>query len=425
MDTALIKQWRRPSLCVACEGPADDKKRSSAPLAFYLTFASAASILFSIAISQILMALALAALLLSGEPLRLPPVKLPLFSIALTTVIALLLSPDPYAGLPQIRKFYVFAILLLLSSTLTDLGRVRALVIAWAGIATLSAVRGFTQFLARRHDAFLEHANNYGFYLDDRVRGFAGHWMTFGGEQMIVVLLLASAILFSRRRGDRILAWICLPILWAAIVLSLTRSVFLLGVPAGTLYLIWRWKPWTLAAVPALAVAAYFAAPFQVRDRVISVLHPHGDLDSNSHRRITRRVGWEMVKAHPWFGLGPEQIGPQFGRYVPADIPRPLPRGWYGHLHNIYLQYAAERGIPGLLAVLWLIGRALRDFLRAFRSGRLNGDAVFLLHGAVAAILAILAEGFFEYNLGDSEVLTMFLSVMACGYAAAGDRQCG
>jgi len=33
-------------------------------------------------------------------------------------------------------------------------------------------------------------------------------------------------------------------------------------------------------------------------------------------------------------------------------------------------------------------------------------------------ILAILAEGFAEYNLGDSEVLTMYLAVVAFGYLA-------
>jgi len=33
-------------------------------------------------------------------------------------------------------------------------------------------------------------------------------------------------------------------------------------------------------------------------------------------------------------------------------------------------------------------------------------------------ILAILAEGFFEYNLGDSEVLTMFLVVTTGAYVA-------
>jgi putative inorganic carbon (HCO3(-)) transporter len=126
-----------------------------------------------------------------------------------------------------------------------------------------------------------------------------------------------------------------------------------------------------------------------------------------------------MVKAHPWFGLGPEQIRPQFDRFVPADIPRPLPRGWYGHLHNIYLQYAAERGIPALVFVLWMIVRAAFDFLRAIRRRPVSADDSFFLHGAVAVIIAVLAEGLFEHNLGDSEVLTLFLNVIACGYIAA------
>ena len=61
----------------------------------------------------------------------------------------------------------------------------------------------------------------------------------------------------------------------------------------------------------------------------------------------------------------------------------------------------------------------LYDFWRGLRvlpPGR--SDARFLLHGGIAVILATLAEGFFEYNLGDSEVLTMFLVVVACAYQA-------
>ena len=48
-----------------------------------------------------------------------------------------------------------------------------------------------------------------------------------------------------------------------------------------------------------------------------------------------------------------------------------------------------------------------------------RGDPRFLLHGGIAVLLATLAEGFAEYNLGDSEVLTMFLVVVGCGYLAA------
>ena len=51
-------------------------------------------------------------------------------------------------------------------------------------------------------------------------------------------------------------------------MLGLTRSIFLLGVPLGVLYLLWAFKRWTLALVPVLAFASYAAMPFQVRERV-------------------------------------------------------------------------------------------------------------------------------------------------------------
>jgi O-antigen ligase len=292
-------------------------------------------------------------------------------------------------------------------------------VLTWGAVAAASALRGLWQYSTRRHIALTEHANTYDFFLDGRITGFESHWMTFGGVQMIVLLLLVSILLFSDKRRDKLISWLCLPILWSCLVLGLTRSVFLVGVPIGILFLVWSWQRWAIAAIPIICLLAFTVAPFQVRDRVVSVTRPHGDVDSNSRRIVMRRTGWSMVKAHPWFGLGPEQIRPQFDRYVPADIRRPLPRGWYGHLHNIYLQYAAERGIPALVFILWMIVKAAFDFLRAIRRKGDSSERSFFLHGAVAVIIAVLAEGFFEHNLGDSEVLTLFLDVIACGYIVA------
>ena len=120
-----------------------------------------------------------------------------------------------------------------------------------------------------------------------------------------------------------------------------------------------------------------------------------------------------MIKAHPWFGLGPEQPHVQFLQWIPADIPRPLPTGWYGHLHNIYYHYAAERGIPTMLMFLWFIGKMFWDFAMALR--RKQGHAG-VLYGAIAVIIGVLLTGYYEVNLGDAEVLSLFLVTMACGY---------
>ena len=370
---------------------------------------------------------------MSGERLRFPPVKLPLALFFAWTVLSLLVSGHPAEGLPQIRKFFVFGILLAISSLFRNAREVRTLTVLWTVAALASATRGFLQFYHRYRDAVALHAQNYGFFLDDRMTGFTSLWMTFGGEEMIVVLMLLSLLMFSDvariHRPQQSMGcatwvgWIAAAVLLVSIVMGLTRSIFLLGLPAGMVYLLWNWKRWTIALLPAAAAMGLVIAPSTVRERVVSVVRPHQGWDSNEHRYITRRVGWEMIRTHPLFGLGPEQVGRQFMSYVPPDVQKPLPRGWYGHLHNIYLQYAAERGIPATILLLWWMAVMIRDFRRALRDPAVTADARAALNGAIAVIIAVLAEGLLEHNLGDSEVLTLFLSVAAAGYVARDDLE--
>jgi putative inorganic carbon (hco3(-)) transporter len=385
--------------------------------AFYLTCGALLSILFSIAVSQILLALALAALLFSSNKIRLPPIKLPLALFVAGTVVSLLASGHIQEGMPQIRKFYVFFILLVVYSTFRTIFEIRAIILLWAGIATLSAARSFFQFWRIYQQSQELHVGFYDFYVGSRITGFMSHWMTFGGEEMIVLLLLLSYLFFSSERRWKNAGWLCAVILGGSMVLGFTRSIFLLGFPLGLLYLLWFWNRWLVAAVPAVVLIVLFLGPHALRERVTSAVEPHGEVDSNRHRAILRETGIIIIRAHPLLGLGPEQIKYQSDRWIPAsDLP--LPVGYYGHLHNLYLQYGAERGLPTLLVFLWLIAKILWDFARALRGKLANPEARFVLHGTIAAILALLAEGYAEYNLGDSEVLTLFLAVVAFGYVA-------
>jgi len=391
--------------------------------AFYLACGSLLSILFSIAVSQILLALALAALLFSSTKIRLPPIKLPLALFLGLTVVSLLASGHIAQGMPQIRKFYVFFVLLVTYSVFRTAREIRAIVLLWAGIATLSALRSFFQFWRIYQQSQAQHASFYDFYIGSRITGFMSHWMTFGAEEMIVLLMLAAYLffsgeVFSREARWKRLGWTAAAILACSMVLGFTRSIFLLGFPAGLVYLLWFWKKWLVAAVPAVALIIVFLGPPALRERITSVVQPRGDVDSNRHRAILRETGLAIIRAHPWLGLGPEQIKYQVDRWIPASA-RPLPSGDYEHLHNLYLQYGAERGLPALLALLWLIGKILWDFARALRRKAADPGARFVLHGAIAVVLALLAEGFAEHNLGDSEVLTLFLAVVAFGYVAS------
>ena len=386
----------------------------------WLAFASAASILISIAVSQSLLALAVIALLLSGEKLRLPPIKLPLVLFMLGTLLSLAFSGEAAAGLPGIRKFYVFLILLVIFSTFRDLALARYLMLTWAGLSSLVALRGLVQFARKVREAHQFHISFYDYYIPgDRITGFMSHWMTFSGQEMFALLVLAAFLFFAPSALRRSWVWLlCGALMSSAVVLSMTRNSWL-GCGVGGIYLIWFWRRWLLSAVPIVAILTVLFAPLELRERIASVTRPRVGIDSNQHRIVTWRTGIRMIARHPLLGLGPEGVKLHFDEYVPADVPRPLPIGWYGHLHNIYLQFAAERGIPTMLVLMWMLFKIGWDFTRGLRSlppGR--SDRRFLLHGGIAVLLATLAAGFFEHNLGDSEVLTMFLVVVACGYLA-------
>lgn len=395
-----------------------------APVAVWLAFGSAAAIVLSIAASQILLGGALAALLLSGEPLRLPRIKLPLAIFLAITIVAWLASGDLRTGFPQIKKMFVFFELLTVYSCIRTLPLARSLMLTWAALGTFTGCWGFIQFdkkveQAHRLGMNLGTYDFYKFYVSARIKGFTSHWNTFSAEEMFALLMLA-AFLFFAPRSRRQWVWIvCGCLLSVSVVLIETRGVWL-ALATAMVYLVWRWHKWLVAAIPVVIALAFVVSPPAIRDRFQSIGHG-GDVDSNEFHLVTWSTGLRMIEAHPVLGLGPEQQRVQFDKYKPADLPKPP--GFYGHLHNLYLEYAAERGIPALAVFLWMIVWILLDFHRGLRVMEPGPNVRrFLLEGATAVVIGALVEGFFEVNLGDSEPLTMFLVAVGCGYLALDKR---
>jgi O-antigen ligase len=384
----------------------------------WLTFASSAVIVVGIAPSQIFLGFALLFLFLSKAKLRLPAIRWLLGLFLAGTLLAVLLSANPAAGWPQVKKIYVFTQLLVTFSLLRDLKMARWLVMAWAALGGISAIRGFVQFATKFYHAMAIHRDFYAAYMGERITGFMSHWYTFSDLEMLVLIMLGAFVFFSPAARRYLWLWLTLGFFMAfGVLLAETRAVWI-ATAVAALYLTWFWKKWVTALVPVLIAAALILGPHTLRERAESIVHPGRD-DSNQFRLILDRTGMRMIEAHPWFGLGPEMPRKLFMSYLPSDVPLPLPPGSYMHLHNLYLEYAAERGIPVLLILLALLAQILWDYSRALR--RLPAgldDRRFLLHGGIAVVIAILIEGFADVNLGDSEVLTLFLVVVALGYVA-------
>lgn len=376
---------------------------------------SAAAVVLSIAICQIFLGLALIALIASEARLDFPPVKAPLCAFLGLTAASWLLSGHLAAGLPQIRKFFVFSILLVACTVFRDGRYARWLAGAWFAAAAASAIRSLGQFEQKVRAARLLHEDFYQSYVGERITGFLSHWMTFSEVEMLILLVLLSWLFFSPHpvRWRTLLGALCAAVLAASLLASFTRSIWLAtAVSSG--YLTWHWRKKLLAAGPLLIAIVVIASPGAVKRRVQSMLSTRSDT-STSARIIMWRTGWRMIEAHPLLGVGPEEVAPEFHNYVPADVTN-LPPAFYGHLHNLYIHYAAERGVPALLALLWLLARILRDHIRALR--RALDEDRFVLYAVIAGVLGILVGAMFEVNLGDSEVLTVFLTLISLGYAA-------
>ena len=384
----------------------------------WATLASAVSILFSIAISQIFLGTAIILLLLSRAPLNLPRIKWPLGLFLLGTLISLACSPEPAHGLPQVKKMFVFAMLIVISSTLRDLESIDRLFLFWAAVGSGVAAWAIIQFGVDIQRARALHVSFYEYYLPRRITGAMSHWMTFAGQEMLVLLVLIAFVLFAPVTRRFWIRASCCALLGLAELLNETRTVWL-GLAVGGIYLFWNWNRKFAVIAPLAALAALWLVPGQIHDRFVSIFIPKAGVDSNTFRYIMDRTGFEMVKAHPLLGIGPEEAKYHMKEWIPGDIKGPLPPGFYQHLHNVYLQYAAERGIPTMLMLVWMLLLIVYDFslgLTRLPPGRSRER--FLLAAGVACVLGIMVSGLFEVNLGDSEVLTAFLVVVGCGYRA-------
>ena len=134
------------------------------------------------------------------------------------------------------------------------------------------------------------------------------------------------------------------------------------------------------------------------------------DLD----RLAMAATGLKMIKAHPLLGIGPGLME----RVYPAWVVDWGFREQNPHLHNNLLQIAAERGLLGLSAWLWMMAAFGILAWRILRSVGATGPGGPEACAALAALAGFLAMGMFEYNFSDSEVLMALLYVVSLPLAA-------
>jgi O-antigen ligase len=256
--------------------------------------------------------------------------------------------------------------------------------------------------------------------LNHRPIGTLGHWMTYSGVLMLATCAAIARLVYAPVRS----AWpmVAVPAFLVALVVTNTRNAWIGTFLAASLLL--AIKNWKLVIIaPLLAALAFVIAPGAVRQRANSLLNPSDP--ASRDRVVMLKIGADMIRDHPLFGVGPEMITDRTDRTGPlahegayAAYRQKYPEAVNAknpHLHNVPIQIAAERGVPALAVWLWFVVVAGRDLWRQLRAR----IAPALAAAGLAALVAMLAAGLFEYNFGDSEFLMLFLGLITLPWAAA------
>jgi O-antigen ligase len=385
-------------------------------IALWCAFGSSVAVVFSIAISQILLGGAMAALFIGRVPIRLPRISLPLGLFIVGTLIAWGFSPDRHVGLSQVKKIYLYLSLPVIYTTFRYARRAVSYLVSVAAATAIMAGLGCAQYVHKMQQAHAAGKSFYEFYLEARITGLQHHWMMFS-DQELFGLLIVGAWLFYAPKPKKQWSWVAIAagtLISLALVLAETRGIWIAGFFAA-IYLMWFWRRIYAMLLPVAAVIAVLLAPSTIQERVISIWHPHaGYTDSNAFRLVCWRTGLRMIEAHPLVGVGPDMQGVRFYDYVPPDVPWPLPTGFYGHLHNVYIQYAADRGIPTMLMMVWMLIMIIVESARKLQKlppGR--SYERFILHTAIACTIGEMISGWSDYNLNYGVVIPMFLAIAA------------
>ncbi len=378
----------------------------------FLILAGAVSLaLVSVAASQILLASAVAAALWLWKqhgrsiPSRLP-FALPLLIFCIWTLLTIVLAPDVRFAFLETKKFFIYAILFLVPMLVRGKGTAIWIYHATFAVAALACFKGIAQFISNPHRGLLE-----------RISGFMSQWMTYSGLLMLV-LVVVSAFFFAL--GWRKHWWIVPMGLLVALPLYLseTRSAQLGAVAGMLVVLLLLRKLRALLVLLVLILGVYIASPSSIKHRLQSGFDTN---DPNTRNRIELfGTAGRLIRDNPWVGVGPKNVAREALRYRGS---REWPDWMYQHMHNNFLQIAAERGIPGLIFWLLLMGRLAWDSFRVYYSARTHsdspekGDALLISTAALGGWVALMVAGMFEYNFGDSEVLTLFLFMMSAPYS--------
>ena len=232
-------------------------------------------------------------------------------------------------------------------------------------------------------------------------------------------LALPAAVAFAvgRKVLLRAVGLVSFGLILAGLSLSLSRGGFLAAAGALAVMLLWRPFRYTGLAVLVVFVALQWASGSSLLGPVQQESVVQGRIESISYaaaggdpRFAIWRTTPDMIAAHPFFGIGANQFPDVSRRYglFTQDL-----RGSYQHAHNIPLTIAAELGLIGLAALLWVTVALARALLGACRRAR--DDRRGIAFAIAAAFTGLVFQGMVDYTVSSNTITGIVFVLAGCG----------
>lgn len=204
-----------------------------------------------------------------------------------------------------------------------------------------------------------------------------------------------------------------------AVILTFSRGGFVTLAAICAMYL-WKLRgrpeaPWAWAAL-VVALACVPVLPSGYSDRLTTILDVDSDPTGSSQAR------WRDTQAAVRFVARNPFIGAGVGQNTLA-LNEERGNAWL-EVHNVYLEYAVELGLPGLVLFLLLFAESVKSTSVAQReSGGASGgrELFYLAEGIQISLLAFAVSAFFHpvaYQFGFYYFAGLAVAARACAATA-------
>ena len=292
---------------------------------------------------------------------KIKPLALPLILFSLALIVSIVFSSEKLRSFRELYKYASGIIIFLIVIPLTNSDKSRIIRVITLASLLISLMAIYQYFFGFKHllNYIVKKEINNPFILDYVMNKRV--FFPFITPNTLAGYL-AMAIPLVLITNDKKNWLVGLPILFALFLTKSMGAILSLSLGLGLYFYLksgFTKRKFILLGLMAIFIIFIFATrQMQGKEHLLPTFSLFRRLDYWQQT-------WEVIKLHPFAGIGLGNFNLNISRYA----------------HNSYLQLAAETGILGIISFLWLVSRILKT--KNIHPCLITASAIFLMHNFV------------------------------------------